>query len=65
MAVPGEGTKDVSQAQIRTDMGNSDTLLLVNGLTKEVQQVPVSTLAETIAPDATVAPADYDDFFGV
>ncbi len=65
MAVPGEGTKDVSQAQIRTDMGNSDTLLLVNGITKEVQQVPVSTLAENIAPDATVAPADYDDFFGV
>lgn len=60
-----EGTKDVSQAQIRTDMASADTLLLVNGLTKEVQQVFVNTLAEKIAPEATVAPADFEDYFGI
>lgn len=65
MAEIGEGTKDVSQAQVRTDMSVGDTLLLVNGITKEVQQVPVSTLGEQIAPDTKVAPADYEDFFGV
>lgn len=65
MAEVGEGTKDVSQAQIRTDLVPADKLLLVNGITKEVQQVELPTLAEQIAADATVAPADYDDFFGV
>ena len=61
----GQGTKDVSQAQIRTDMVDSDTLLLVNGLTKEVQQVELKTLAEQIAPDTAIAPADYEDFLGL
>ncbi|WP_153846300.1 hypothetical protein [Sphingobacterium paramultivorum] len=65
MAEQGEGTKDVSEAQVRTDMAASDTLLLVNGLTKEVQRIPVSSLGEQIAPDTTVAPADYEDFFGL
>lgn len=65
MAETGEGTKDVSQAEVRTDMSTSDKLLLVNAVTKEVQQVEITTLAEAIAPDSTVAPADYDDFFGV
>ncbi|WP_286778758.1 MULTISPECIES: hypothetical protein [Sphingobacterium] len=60
-----EGTKDVSQAQIRTDMAAADTLLLVNGITKEVQQVPIANLAEQIAPNLTGAPAEYDDFFGI
>lgn len=61
----GQGTKDVSQAQIRTDMDVQDTILLVNGLTKEVQRLPLQTLAEQIAPDAALSPADYEDFFGL
>lgn len=60
-----QGTKDVSKAQIRTDMDVQDTILLVNGLTKEVQQLPLQTLAEQIAPDTAIAPADYEDFFGI
>jgi len=60
-----EGTKDVSQAQIRTDMMTEDTLLLVNGVTKELQRVPLSTLSEQISPSLTSAPAEYDDFFGI
>lgn len=36
-----EGTKDVSQAQYRTDMKPQDTVLVVNSETKEVQQVQV------------------------
>lgn len=60
-----EGTKDVSKAQVRTDMDAQDTILLVNGITKEVQRLPLQTLAEQIAPDTAIAPADYEDFFGI
>jgi hypothetical protein len=61
----GNGTKDVSQAQVRTDMDAQDTILLVNALTKEVQRLPLQTLAEQIAPDTVIAPADYEDFLGI
>jgi|GEM_PF-4308448 len=43
-----EGTKDVSQAQYRTDMKPSDTVLIVNSDTKEVQQVSVDNFGKPI-----------------
>ncbi|SMG35352.1 hypothetical protein [Sphingobacterium psychroaquaticum] len=46
-----EGTKDVSQAQYRTDMKPEDTLLIVNSETKEVQQVEVSKIGRTLEFD--------------
>ncbi|KKO91739.1 hypothetical protein AAW12_08740 [Sphingobacterium sp. Ag1] len=65
MAELGEGTKDVSQAEVRTDMSINDKLLLVNETTKEVQQVDLDVLGNTIAPHSMVAPAEYGDFFGL
>lgn len=61
----GQGTKDVTQAQVRTDLSTNDKLMLVNAITKEVQLVELTTLGERIAPDTAIAPADYEDFFGL
>lgn len=55
----GEGTKDVTTAEVRTDLQDADTLLLVNSVTKEVQQVPVGDIK------GGTAPAYYEDFFGI
>lgn len=61
----GEGTKDVSQAQERTDAQLTDDVLIINSATKEVQRMKLDKLGESIAGNAAIAPADYDDFFGL
>lgn len=60
-----EGTKDVTVAQVRTDVRAGDTVLLVNKLTKEVQQIEIEKLIEASTPEAGGAPAYYDDFLGL
>lgn len=46
-----EGTKDVSQAQIRTDLKKKDRLLIVNEETKEVQQLAIEDFPSGSNPD--------------
>lgn len=60
-----EGTKDVTQAQERTSADLEDTVLVVNSETKEVQRLKLNNLGDTVAGRATIAPGDFDDFFGV
>lgn len=56
-----EGTKDVTTAQERTDPSVNDMLIMVNGETKQVMQVPVGKLPT----DGNAAPADFNDIFGL
>jgi len=60
-----EGTKDVSQAQERTDPIPSDTVVIINSVTKEAQQLPLDKLGQAVAEQTKIAPADFDDFFGI
>lgn len=60
-----EGTKDVTVAQVRTDVRAGDTVLLINKLTKEVQQIEIEKLIEASTPEVGGAPAYYDDFLGL
>ncbi len=60
-----EGTKDVTQAEERTDALATDAVLLVNSITKEVQQLPLEKLGQAVAGETKVAPADFDEFFGL
>lgn len=60
-----EGTKDVTTAQERTNPIPTDTVLVVNAVTKEVNQLPLDKLGQSIASGASIAPADFDDFFGL
>lgn len=59
-----EGTLDVTTAQERTDPVPTDMVLIVNSITKGVQQLPLSKLNENVTGE-TIAPADFDDFFGL
>lgn len=60
-----EGTKDVTTAQERTDPLSTDTVLIVNSMTQEVNQMPLNKLGESMAGQTKVAPADFEDFFGL
>lgn len=60
-----EGTKDVTTAQERTNPILTDTVLIVNALTQEVNQLPLNKLGESVAGQTKVAPADLDNFFGL
>ncbi|WP_099368073.1 hypothetical protein [Sphingobacterium sp. 1.A.4] len=60
-----EGTKDVTQAEQRTDALATDTVLLINSVTQEVQQLPINELGKAVAGQTMVAPADFDEVFGV
>ncbi|MGJ1327640.1 hypothetical protein [Sphingobacterium multivorum] len=57
-----EGTKDVSQAQIRTDLNKNDKLLLVNSETKEVMQIPVGNLPTGSPDEEDITTHQENDF---
>lgn len=60
-----EGTKNVATAQERTNPLTTDTVLIVNASTQEVNQLPLNKLGESVAGQTKVAPADLNDFFGL
>ncbi|MGJ1386321.1 hypothetical protein ACR782_08990 [Sphingobacterium spiritivorum] len=46
-----KGTKDLTQAEIRTNLKKDDSLLLINSETKEVQQLQIKDLPCCVSPD--------------